>query len=64
MLKYERYYYENGKEIKVLYVVEIIKGDMDQEFTALEMVAGDLGNYDAVYFKYTDGSSQRVDNKK
>lgn len=64
MYKYEKYFYYDGKEKKFLYVEGIIKDDWDEEFTALEMVDGYMGSYDAVYFKYTDGSSKRIDNKK
>lgn len=64
MYKYEKCFNDDGKEKKVLYVADILKGDSKQEFDALDMVVGYMHYYDAVIFKYTDGSSQRVDNKK
>lgn len=63
MVRYPRYINDEktNKQTKILYIDEILKGDIEQEFTALEMIDNaDYQNYDIIIFKYSDKTEKRI----
>lgn len=55
----------NNKKIKILYIDDIIANDIDEYFVALESIENsEWQEFDQIIFKFNDGTSKRIDNKK
>lgn len=54
----------NNKQIKILYIEDIIANDVDEYFVALESIQNpEWEEFDQIIFKFNDGTSKRIDNK-